>query len=270
MSRITHWLRVYGALFRASFGVSVTYRAQLVIWVLSGILPLIMMTVWITVAQDQPGGQINGFDQTAFISYYLAVTIVRRLTGVWIIWDIDEDIRQGTLSAKLLRPLHPTHNYLTMAVTDKPVELLFILPPVALAAWLTGAQYNFSPQNMLLFGVAIIGAVGIEFGVTMAIGALAFWITQMMSVMEVWFFSRAFFSGWIIPIAMFPDFLQDILLFLPYRYVLSFPIELLLGRLNSADIGLGFVVQWGWVAFLFLLFPKLWRRGVSKYSAVGA
>lgn len=270
MTRFKHLPRVYGALLRSGLGLAMAYRGLLVIWILSGMLPLIMLFVWLTIAQDQPDGQINGFNSLDFISYYLAVVVLRRMTGVWIIWDIDEDIRLGRLSTKLLRPLDPAHNYLTMAVSDKPVELAFIAPPIAIAAWLLGATYDLAPANVLLVLAAAAGAIGIEFGVSMLVGALGFWMTQTISVMEVWFYSRAFFSGWIIPLAMFPEVLQEILVYLPYRYVLSFPLELLLGGLASGDIFLGFAIQWCWVLALLAAHRFIWARGLRHYSAVGA
>ncbi|MEM7802538.1 MAG: ABC-2 family transporter protein [Chloroflexota bacterium] len=270
LSHIKYLSSVYVAFLRVHFGISVMYRAQLVIYVLSGLLPLIMMAVWLSIARDQPSGEVGGFSRSEFISYYLAVLVMRRLCGVWIIWDIDEDIRLGRLSSKLLRPIHPAHNYLAMGVTDKPVEMAFLLPPVVVAVWLTGATYDFSPLNLFYVSLAILGAIGIEYGVSMAVGALGFWITQTVSVMEIWFYSRAFLSGWIIPIALFPEGLQQALIYLPYRYVLSFQIEIAMGQLTPSEIWQGFLIQWLWVAVLSVGFQYLWSIGIKRFSAVGA
>ena len=141
---IKQWLYIYGAMLRAYFALTLTYRAMLVIWILSGVLPLIMMVVWITVAQQQPDGQIAGFDRLGFISYYLGVVVIRRLTGAWIIWEIDEDIRLGNLSHRLLRPLDPVHQYFAMPLSEKPLEFMLIFPPVALAAFFRGAVRSLS------------------------------------------------------------------------------------------------------------------------------
>lgn len=270
MSTVKYYTSVYIAFLRAALGVSIMYRAQLVIWVLTGLFPLLMMVVWIIIAQDNPDGSVGGFSRVTFVSYYLAVTVIRRLCGVWIIWDLDEDIRMGMLSAKLLRPIDPVHNYFAMSLTDKPVEMAFVLPPIILAMWWFRAEYDLTAVNFLLVGIGIFGAICIEFFVSMTIGALGFWITQMLSVIQVWFYLRAFFSGWIIPLALFPEALQSFLLYAPFRYALSFPVEILMGQLTPSEIAVGFSIQWGWVLIFFTTYRLLWRKGISQFSAVGA
>ena len=73
-----------------------------------------------------------------------------------------------------------------------------------------------------------------------------------------------------VPIDLFPAAVTNALRFLPFRYVLSFPVELTLGRLSLADIGFGLPMQYAWVLFFFLLYRLLWSRGLKSYSAVGA
>jgi len=51
---------------------------------------------------------------------------------------------------------------------------------------------------------------------------------------------------------------------------MSFPVELLMGRLKVAEILMGIVIQWAWVAALYALNRWVWHRGLRRYSAVGA
>ncbi len=263
-------LRTYLAFLRAYFALTLTYRAMLVIWILSGVLPLIMMVVWIRVAEQQPAGEVGGFDRLGFISYYLAVIVVRRLTGAWIIWELDEDIRMGALSARLLRPIDPVHHYFSSPLAEKPVEFALVFPPVALAALWLGAQFDLSAANLLRLLPALAGAYCIEFFIQISIGMLAFWVTHVLTLVQVWFYVRAFLSGWIVPLALFPDVVQTWLHFLPFRYILSFPVEILLGQLSSGEILQGFAIQWLWVAVFLAVYRLLWTRGLRHYSAVGA
>ncbi len=262
------WLKVYPTLLKAYFARSIEYRGQMIIWILSSVLPLFMMMVWITVSAQN--GPIAGYDSIGFISYYLMVTLFRRLTGVWIIWDMDYDIRQGALSPQLLKPLNPMHHHFTMVLANKPIQILLVVPLIAFASILLGAQYDLSLTGLLFALAASFGGLLIEFLVQAIIGTLAFWITQAVSVAEAWFLVRAFFSGWVIPIAVFPSFIAQPLTYLPFRYCLSFPIEIALGRLTSDQITLGFAVQYTWVIVLLIAFQVMWKRGLKLYGAVGA
>lgn len=263
------WLKAYPALLRAYWARALEYRGQVIIWILSSVLPLIMMMVWLAITEQQ-GQPVAGYDQTAFISYYLAIIFMRRMTGVWIIWDLDRDIRQGMLSPQLLRPIDPAHNHFARILALRPLQVILIGPPIAIASFLLGAQYDLSPASLFFVLVAILGGTLIEFLAQMAIGALAFWITQALAVAEAWLLLRAFFSGWIIPIDLFPPAITEALFYLPFRYVLSLPVEIVLGRLSLYEVILGITVQYGWVIGLFILYRLLWLRGLKQYGAVGA
>lgn len=263
------WLKAYPTLLRVYWARTLEYRGQIIIWILASVLPLVMLLVWLTIAQEK-GGPVGGYDQATFISYYLAVIFVRRLTGVWIIWDLDQDIRKGNLSAQLLRPLDPAHYFLARILAGRPLSILLVGPPVAVASLLLGAQYDLSPQNLILAFTAVAGALLIEFFSQMLMGALTFWMSQTLAVAESWFWLRNFFSGWIIPIDMFPPAVTAALIYLPFRYTLSFPVEIILGRLALSQIGQGLLIQYGWVLLFFVGYRWLWQRGLKRYSAVGA
>ena len=261
------WIKAYPTLLKAYWARALEYRGQILIYILSGILPLIMMLVWLSIAEDGP---VAGYDATGFISYYLIVILMRRLAGAWIVWDMDHDIRKGALSPQLLKPIHPIHHLFARVVASKPVQVMLVGPPVVVAAILLGARYDLSIGSLLLTALAAFGALLIEFFAQAIIGTAAFWITQATSLAEAWFLIRALFSGWIIPIDLFPPAITGALMFLPFRYTLSFPIEIILGRLSLAQIGLGLAIQFAWAAALFIAFRLMWQRGLRHYGAVGA
>jgi len=100
---------------------------------------LIMMMVWLTISDQGP---VAGYDSTGFISYFLMVTFMRRLTGAWIIWDMDHDIRKGMLSPQLLKPIHPIHHLFARVLAGKPLQVILVGLPLAIAAILLGARYG--------------------------------------------------------------------------------------------------------------------------------
>jgi ABC-2 type transport system permease protein len=78
------------------------------------------------------------------------------------------------------------------------------------------------------------------------------------------------FGGGVAPLELLPEPLQTIAYMLPFRLMMSFPIEILMGRLtvNEILIGLGSVVVW--IAILFGVYKFLWARGIRQFSAFGA
>jgi ABC-2 type transport system permease protein len=57
---------------------------------------------------------------------------------------------------------------------------------------------------------------------------------------------------------------------LPFRWMLAFPVEVMLGRADGRDLLIGVGMQAFWLALAFLTMRVVWRRGVRRYSAVGA
>ena len=263
------WLRIYLAMVKASWATALEYRAQIVIWLLSWLFPLIMMVVWLAVVAEV--GPAAGWDQSDFVSYYVAAAIVNYLTVAWIVWDWDDDIRTGTMSIKLLKPVDPFHHYFTNQLGQKLFFAVFLLPVFIVVAWLVPAiHYPLTFARL----AAVVLSVILGFGLNMAMGAaaavLAFWTTQAKNVEMLWTGVGQFLSGWIAPLPLFPAGFQSIARVLPFRSSLGFPIELLMGRLTWPEIAFGFAVTIGWTLFFWAVYRLLWRIGLRRYEAVGA
>jgi len=261
-------LRAYPTLLRIYWARTLEYRIQILIWILSGAVPLVMLAVWLSMARDGP---IGSFDAGTFVGYYLAAIFLRRMTGVWIIWDLNRDIRTGGLSARLLRPLHPLHYDLARTLASRPLQALLVGPPIALALYLyPGPQLDLTPLNGLRVAAATAMALLLEFFFQYAIGLTAFWTSQAVAFHEVWFFIKALGSGYVIPLALMPEGVQQALRWTPFPLVLSFPLEMLLGRLPPERIAQGFAAQAVWLALAIALVAGLWRLGIRRYEAFGA
>lgn len=258
----------FAALMRVAWADALAYRAQLLIWVITGMLPLIMLAVWRTLAGD---GVIGGYASDDFVAYFVGALCIRQLTGVWIIWDMEREIRLGELSPHLLRPVHPLWRYLAMALADKPLRLLMVAPIALITAMIApGAIPQPDPLRWSLLPLAIVLAFAVYFLNQCCIGVLSFWWTQVLALQDFWFGVYAFSSGYLIPLDLLPTPIRMVLDWLPFRAMLAFPLELLLGRIDLPVIIWGFAHQLAWIGLFGLLLRWLWRGGVQRYSAVGA
>jgi ABC-2 type transport system permease protein len=261
-------LRKYPTLLRAYFARAIEYRAIIIIWALSSTLPLVMMAVWLAIAADGP---VGGFNANDFVAYFLGVVFTRRLVGVWVVWDLDRSIREGEISSRLLRPLHPIHYDLARVVSAKPLNFALVFPPVALTALLMpGRQFDVSPGAIACYLLAISGGILLELFVQWCVGCLAFWWSHAVALQDFWFVIYSLMGGQIIPLALLPPALRDLTFWLPFRYLMSFQVEIMLGRLSFEQILTGFAMQGAWVLFFYGLFRVVWWRGLRQYGAVGA
>jgi len=261
-------LKKYAALARAGWAITVEYRAQILIWMMYSVLMVIMLVVWLSIAEDGP---VNGFTQADFVTYFMIGWLVRNLTAVWASWELDFAIREGRLSPMLLRPIHPIHNELAGNWVEKSLRLVIVIPIVVIVLIATpNASVVLTPLNIIAFIVSVIGAWLILFFVDYLIGMLAFWTTQTSAFIVAFDSIRIVLTGIIAPLAMFPQAAQDVLRWTPFPYMLNFSVDIAMGRLTPEGMLLGFVVQWAWVAVVIAAMRAMWRIAIRSYSAVGA
>jgi len=244
------------------------YRIVILIWILATTVPLVMMGVWMQLAST---GDIGGYSRGDFIAYYMANLLLLHLVSTWHGPELSRHIRQGELNPLLLKPFHPLWIYALRPLPTKPLRLPIFLPPIILVAWLVpGVHYDLRPITWLALGIAMAVAYAITFLAQTALALLAFWMAQAEPLIVLWFHLRMLFSGYLVPIALFPESVTRLLFWLPFRYTLSLPLEIITGKLPQGEwlpaLGMGLA----WVAFFYGVTWLLWRAGVRAYTAVGA
>ena len=124
-------------------------------------------------------------------------------------------------------------------------------------------------KTPFLFLVAWAGAWLLNFVVHVIMGTLSFWLEQSMKLMDVWFAGFLVFSGYLIPVELFPEWLRDVLEWLPFHGQIGVPVEVALGMHERSHALALVAVQWAWILGLGLLAGLLWRRGLRRFAAVG-
>lgn len=262
-----HTLRALPTLLKVGFAEAVAYRAEFLVWVLAYTMPLIMLSLWTSVARDGPVGR---FDEHAFQAYFLASLVVRLVTGAWVIWEMNQEVREGTLQKRLLRPVHPLLTYLTENLAAWPMRLLVALPIALISVALIGTSaFSQDPWQLALVPFAILGAFLLTFSAMTAIGSLSLFWESSLSVFEVWLGLYTVFSGYVMPLEFFPESMQAVIRSLPFRAMLAFPVETLLGHLTWRESLEGLCLQWAWVLAFGLLTQLLWRCGLRRFAAYG-
>lgn len=261
-------LRTYPALLRGAVAVTLAYRAQLLIWIIGGIFPLILLTVWLSVVAER--GPAAGWTREDFISYYVASAVVFQIVNTHLIWPWDRDLRSGDLSFRLLRPISPIHHYIADEIGHRAVRLTALVPMFVIAAWSFAAiRYPGGPGGAVLAVLAVLAGFALSVAMALTFAMIAFWSTQVSNLYMLWWGGGAFLSGLIAPVPLLPEPLRTLAVFSPFRSTIDFPLQLALGRLGAGEIVGGFAVTAAWLTGFILLQRVLWRHGVSRYQAVG-
>jgi ABC-2 type transport system permease protein len=256
--------------FKTTFASQLQYRVALVIWLIGQVLePLIYLVVW-TVVSHSSGGSVGGFTAEKFAAYFIVLMLVNYFTYTWIMYEYEYRVRRGTLSFALLRPIHPIYSDIADNVSSKLINLPGILLAVVVLALAFQPAFHIVPWALAMFVPALILAFFMRFLLEWTFALAAFWTTRVSALNQMYFVAMLFLSGQVAPLSLFPFWIQFVAAVLPFRWMIGFPVELLLGRLTPFEALTGLAVQAGWLVLGLVLLRIVWRAGVRTYSAVGA
>jgi ABC-2 type transport system permease protein len=258
-------LRAYPTLLRVGLAEAVAYRAEMLVWMLTTTMPLVSLALWSAVAAVAPVGRFN---QQGFAAYFLATLIVRQLTGSWLVWGMNMEIRSGSLSRRLLKPIHPLIAYSAENIAAVPLRALLSVP-IALIALFTLEHPPATVGTLLLWTVSLLGAWLINFFTMAAIGSLAFFLENSTAIFELWLLAFMLLSGYLIPPELFPPALAAATHALPFRYTVAFPVEIITGFIQGPDVLSDLAVQWAYVAGSAVVALLSFRAGLRRFSAFG-
>jgi ABC-2 type transport system permease protein len=263
------YAKVYRAQCRTTITIQLQYRVALVIWLIGLVLqPVIYLVVWATVASSS-GGSVGGYNRSDFAAYFIVLMLVNHLTFSWVIYGMDARIRQGAFSPLLLRPVHPIHADISENVTYKLLTFVVMVPATIVLVLVFRPTLHPTPWAVAAFVPALLLAFVLRFVLEWTISMVAFWVSRMSAIDQMYYVAVLFLSGQVAPLTLFPTPVRIIASALPFRWMVSFPVELLLGRLTVTATLQGFAIQAAWILAVLGLFTIMWRRGVARYSAVG-
>jgi len=246
------WMQHRGFFFLLAFG-----------WMIP---PLVALFVWTAAAGE---GAIGGMDRGDFVAYYLVLILVNQLTYAQTNWTVGDLIRDGSLNAWLLRPMAPLYNTLAGEVAGKVVFMAFAIPVTAVLALVLRPTIELSLPNALLAVPALLLAWALRFFWGYWLALLAFWSTRADALLSLQDAVVFLLAGQVAPPDLLPGLLRTAAHWLPFHYMLSFPVQVLTGQVDPAGLWQGLALQSGWLAVAVLLYAVLWKTGLRRYAAVG-
>lgn len=248
------------------------YRSHMAISIFVGpVTFLVQVFIWNAVYST--GNTVSGLTLNQIITYYGVVTIINYLTYDSADWNLQMLIQTGKFITFMLRPVSHCyyafcqklgHRLLALWVEFIPVYLLFLLV----------FKINLVPANLLWALISITLGFILMFLMNYCIGITGFWLTKTEGLRRAFILLRDLCAGVLVPLTLFPGFMQKILFFLPFQFITYVPTRVFIGSYELAGISLPipYVVgmQAGAVIVMFLVYKLLWFLGIKRFTGVGA
>jgi ABC-2 type transport system permease protein len=267
-SAVRAYMRLYGSLGRTAIAAQFQYRVSNYLYMIGMIIePVIYLVVWSSIAEQQ-GGEVGGYTPETFAAYYIVWTLVRNMNIVFTPFGWEERIREGELSAHLVRPIHPIHYDLGSFAGWKVVVIVLWLPIAAILTIAFQPALDPSAAQIATFALAIWGAYLIRSLLLWVLGMITFWTTRVSAIFEAYFAAELLLSGRLVPVSLMPDWVQTVASYLPFESCFGFPITALVGPITNDELVEGLIRQVVWIGLGTLGVALMWKRAVVRYTAV--
>ncbi|MDD3648062.1 MAG: ABC-2 family transporter protein, partial [Candidatus Dojkabacteria bacterium] len=181
-------------------------------------------------------------------------------------------ILRGQLSADLIRPFKiPSYllaKHLARVLSETIIHVLLVCPILLMFPNLL-LEFNLDVTSAIQFAIAVSLASILNFSIFFTIGSAAFWTKEASGLQNVIRNSTRLFTGELMPVDLFPALIQKITFFLPFQYILYFPIKVLISEVSSGDFYVAILNILIWITSLSLVNIILWKFGLRQYEAVG-
>ena len=263
-------MRIIRRLIGIDLSTAMIYRGEFLIWMLSTVAgPVISLLIWRTALTS---GANLPVDAEYLTTYFVLLGVVSMLTSSWISGFLAKEIREGTLSKWIVRPGSTHLNGIANNLSEKIIKSVVLTPLIAVIWWVfrDAIVVPSDPLRWFLFVLGVVGGAVMVYATHVMTGALAFWFDDVTGIDRARDMIAAVLSGAIVPLALMPDWAQGFVTLQPFRYTLSFPIELVIGDLTRAEQVTGMLLQIAYPVIFVAGAMALWRRGMRAYAAVGA
>lgn len=119
----------------------------------------------------------------------------------------------------------------------------------------------------LLFSIA--NAVLIKFIIVFLFSLASFWTFSVSGVVWFRFALTNILSGALVPIVFFPEWMQKIILLLPFQSIVNIPTSIYLHDINNLERLKMIGIQLLWIIVLWLVAKFVLNRGMKKMVIFG-
>jgi ABC-2 type transport system permease protein len=243
-------VRLYWEIARRGFGRHAAYPAATVAGIWTNTI-FGFLQAYILLALYESRTEIGGYvpeDAVTYVWFAQAMLMTVYAFG-W--WELALRIRSGDVATDLARPLDPLRYWLAFDLGRALYHLLFRgVPPFVVGMLAFDLRLPENPVTWLWVGASLALAVVVSFGYRFLYNLTAFWILDYRGIVVIAMTFSLFFSGFIIPLPFFPDWLEAVARALPFAAIVQIPVDVFLEQVQGSELAAALAVQVVWATIL--------------------
>ncbi len=209
---------------------------------------------------------ISGELMNDTIKYIILASVITYMIFISIPEDeITSRILSGTISNDLVLPISlPITLFFKSLGNFTEAFITRFIPSIFVLTLLYDIKWNLNPINILVLVIGTMLGFYIYFNISIQVDMLSFWIMESYSLHNIKEGIFLFFSGSLIPLWFYPEFLLKIINLLPFKNIIYLPISYYLGKVNHDRILAQIIECFIWVIIFSLITYIMWKKGKKK------
>jgi ABC-2 type transport system permease protein len=243
-------VRLYWEIARRGWGRYAAYPAATLAGVWTNTV-FGFIQAYILLALFETRDEVGGFSESDTVTYvwFAQALLMTVHTFGWV--EISLRIRSGDIATDLARPLDPLRYWLAYDLGRALYHFIFRgIAPFAIGMLAFDVRLPESPVTWLWVGAAITLAVVVSFAYRFLYNLTSFWLLDYRGATLVAITVAMLFSGFILPLSFFPDWLETIARALPFAAMVQIPVDVFLEKATGAEVAALLLLQAFWAVVL--------------------
>lgn len=227
----------------------------------------VMLLLWKNI-YGQKGDSIAGFTLNQMI-WYLIVTEMVTLSRSNVFNEVSRDVKNGNIAYMLNKP----YNYVLYCFSNSLGEIGIKLMTNMVIGLIMGIIYvgplgGFKLLHLPFVGLSLLLGIFINFFIHITLSLTAFWLEENSAFF--WIYHKLIFTlgGMLIPLELFPNWLQKISNKLPFAYITYGPAKLAVDFSFSRFVST-ITAQSLYLLIFFMISMLFYRKGVKALNVNG-
>jgi len=230
----------------------------------TGVPFFIQFAIWGFVYKEASPDTTSHYSLEETYIYYLAVLALNRLNNAYdLILRVSTHVHEGQLEGLFVKPISYFKYNLFIFIGG---SLLYYIPVLLISAFVI----FWSDEWIGVLGFVALSVVNLYFCFVLGflLSLSAFWLTRPDMALSFQVVLASVIGGTLLPIAYWPDYLEPLMRYNPFRLIISGPAEFLLRP--SVDLLIELLCMYIVWFFVLLAACKItFSFASSRYSGVG-
>ncbi|GEM49012.1 ABC transporter permease [Deinococcus cellulosilyticus] len=262
-------MTVFWEIMVRAYQRQITYRAAAIAGLTTNLFFGFIKAAMV-VAFYQNTSSLSGMDEKAAVTYTVVTQALLGFLSIFGTFDLMRTIYRGEVATDLLKPISFFGLWMARDFGQSVAQLV-LRGSVILLVYGLFMDMDF-PSSLMQWVCTIVSLLlgwTVWFTVRFLVNLTAFWSPDARGIARLCYAVTMFLSGLLMPLRLYPEWVQEFAAWTPFPYVLNTPMEVYTGVISGMDLLPALALQVLWLVVLLLLTQVIWNQASRRLMVLG-